>query len=372
MKERVNERKEVQGGERLKQGKSSAGLQDGLIRLCQDLVADLGVGDRPVFLAQVKTQLALVAEVEVALLALWNKEEISRVLDSAGEFGWQLEREGLSGDGVGGPATGDSGSPFSSFDLGWLDGKAPRLREPPPSAGTLQEKQRKCCNELKPVNRQKAHKHRPPPGTLVAICKHALTHASILHLPSPSPVQVHEIPACISHVVHLQVGRSSEHPWDDARRQRQAGGVHEVEQQGDAGRVQGVRERHGHELLAAAATPLEQHTAGVQRVEEPAERRERETGIFKATSTAQCARRCTLPTTRVASVRMLRCRSSFRLSSTSLEWRGRELTCTTLMSNPPRLSVQSTTKDVEQGLHPQPPLALTNVCETRLEGGNSL
>lgn len=58
---------------------SSAGLQDGLIRLCQDLVADLGVGDRPVFLAQVKTQLALVAEVEVALLALRNKEEISGV-----------------------------------------------------------------------------------------------------------------------------------------------------------------------------------------------------------------------------------------------------------------------------------------------------
>lgn len=49
---------------------TSAGLQDGLIRLRQDLVADLGVGDRPVLLAQVKTQLALVAEVEVALLAL--------------------------------------------------------------------------------------------------------------------------------------------------------------------------------------------------------------------------------------------------------------------------------------------------------------
>lgn len=42
---------------------------------------------------------------------------------------------------------------------------------------------------------------------------------------------------------------------------------------------------------------------------------------LQATSTAQCARNCTLPTTRVVSVRMLRCRSSFRFSSTSLEWR---------------------------------------------------
>lgn len=42
---------------------------------------------------------------------------------------------------------------------------------------------------------------------------------------------------------------------------------------------------------------------------------------LQATSTAQCARRWTLPTTRVASVRMLRWRSSFRFSSTSLAWR---------------------------------------------------
>lgn len=41
----------------------SAGLQNGLIGLGQDLVADLGVGNSPVFLTQVKTQLALVAEV---------------------------------------------------------------------------------------------------------------------------------------------------------------------------------------------------------------------------------------------------------------------------------------------------------------------
>ena len=72
-----------------------------------------------------------------------------QVLDSAGEFGWQLERAGLSGDGVGLAARGDSGSPFSSFDPGWQVGKAPGLREPPTSAGTLQEKERKCCNELK-------------------------------------------------------------------------------------------------------------------------------------------------------------------------------------------------------------------------------
>lgn len=49
---------------------SSAGLHNGLIGLSQDLVADLGVGDGPVFLPQVKTQLALVAEVKVTLLTL--------------------------------------------------------------------------------------------------------------------------------------------------------------------------------------------------------------------------------------------------------------------------------------------------------------
>lgn len=85
-----------------------------------------------------------------------------QVLDSAGEFGWQLERAGLSGDGVGVPMSGDSGSPFSAFDPGWQVGKAPGLREPPTSAGTLQEKQRKCCNELNTDNRT----------ALVTICKH--------------------------------------------------------------------------------------------------------------------------------------------------------------------------------------------------------
>lgn len=70
-----------------------------------------------------------------------------QVLDSAGEFGWQLERAGLSGDGV--PIWGDSGSPFGAFNSDWQVGKAPGLREPPTSTGTLQEEQRKCCNELK-------------------------------------------------------------------------------------------------------------------------------------------------------------------------------------------------------------------------------
>lgn len=48
----------------------SVGLQRRLEWLRQDLVADLGVGHSPVFLAQVKAQLALVAEVKVALFTL--------------------------------------------------------------------------------------------------------------------------------------------------------------------------------------------------------------------------------------------------------------------------------------------------------------
>lgn len=52
----------------------SVGLQDRLERLRQDLVADLGVGNGPVLLAQVKAQLALVAEVKVTLFALVKHE----------------------------------------------------------------------------------------------------------------------------------------------------------------------------------------------------------------------------------------------------------------------------------------------------------
>lgn len=52
----------------------SVGLQDRLEWLRQDLVADLGVGNSPVLLAQVKAQLALVAEVKVALFTLVRHE----------------------------------------------------------------------------------------------------------------------------------------------------------------------------------------------------------------------------------------------------------------------------------------------------------
>lgn len=57
------------------------------------------------------------------------------VFDSDGELGWQLERAGLSGDGL--HICGDSGPSFSLFDPGWQVGKAPGLREPPTSSGSL-------------------------------------------------------------------------------------------------------------------------------------------------------------------------------------------------------------------------------------------
>lgn len=85
-------------------------------------------------------------------------------------------------------------------------------------------------------------------------------------------MQLQELSAGVGHVVHLQVGGSAEHPGDQAGGQGEPGGVHEVQQQGDAGRVQGVRQGHGAEmLLAAATTPVQQHAVGVERVEEPAE-----------------------------------------------------------------------------------------------------
>lgn len=59
---------ETSGSPGVKGQGSSAGLQKGLVGLGQDLVSDLGVGDGPVFLPEVETQLALMAEVEVALL----------------------------------------------------------------------------------------------------------------------------------------------------------------------------------------------------------------------------------------------------------------------------------------------------------------
>lgn len=62
---------------------SSAGLQDGLVGLGQDLVADLGVGHGPVLLPQVEAQLALVAEVQVALLTL-RRQRAERMRRTAG------------------------------------------------------------------------------------------------------------------------------------------------------------------------------------------------------------------------------------------------------------------------------------------------
>lgn len=47
---------------------------------------------------------------------------------------------------------------------------------------------------------------------------------------------------------------------------------------------------------------------------------------LQAISTALCACRRAVPTIRVASVRMFRCRNSFRFSRTSLEWRVNSLT----------------------------------------------
>lgn len=58
------------------------------------------------------------------------------VFDSDGEFGWQLERAGLSGEGL--HICGDSGPSFSLFDPDWQGGKTPGLREPPTSSGSLQ------------------------------------------------------------------------------------------------------------------------------------------------------------------------------------------------------------------------------------------
>lgn len=94
------------------------------------------------------------------------------------------------------------------------------------------------------------------------------------------PVQLHELPARISHMVHLQVGGSAEHPWHHAQGQGKAGGVHEVQQQRDARGIQGVGEGDGHELLlllllpaGAAAALVKQEPVGIQRVEEATERR---------------------------------------------------------------------------------------------------
>lgn len=92
-------------------------------------------------------------------------------------------------------------------------------------------------------------------------------------------MQLHELPARISYVVHLQVGGSAEHPWYHAQGQGKAGGVHEVQQQRDAGRIQRVREGDGHELLLllllrTGAALVKQEPVGIERVEEATERRQ--------------------------------------------------------------------------------------------------
>ncbi|MEQ2302300.1 hypothetical protein AMECASPLE_005379, partial [Ameca splendens] len=71
-----------------------------------------------------------------------------QVLDSAGEFGWQLERSGLFGDKVRAFGRGESGCSFTSSDPGWQGWKTPGLRKHSATTGNLQEKQRKFCNEL--------------------------------------------------------------------------------------------------------------------------------------------------------------------------------------------------------------------------------
>ena len=66
---------------------SSAGLQKRLVGLGQHLVADLGVGHGPVFLAQVQTQLTLVAEVKVTLLTLKNNKDENGMKTGGGTTG---------------------------------------------------------------------------------------------------------------------------------------------------------------------------------------------------------------------------------------------------------------------------------------------
>lgn len=71
----------------------SAGLQDWLVGLSQELVANLGVGDGTVFLPQMETQLTLVAEVDVTLVTLGKWEHAgSSELDTQRRVGGRCER----------------------------------------------------------------------------------------------------------------------------------------------------------------------------------------------------------------------------------------------------------------------------------------
>lgn len=58
-------------------GKYSAGLQDRLVGVGQDFVADLGVGESTMLLSQVEAELALVAEVKVTFLTLSEEREMA-------------------------------------------------------------------------------------------------------------------------------------------------------------------------------------------------------------------------------------------------------------------------------------------------------
>lgn len=78
-----------------------------------------------------------------------------QVFDSDGEFGWQWERAGLSGEGL--HPCGDRGPSFGRFDPDWQVGKTPGWREPPTSSWSLQQKQRKCCHELETQQRAKVN-----------------------------------------------------------------------------------------------------------------------------------------------------------------------------------------------------------------------
>lgn len=118
-----------------------------------------------------------------------------------------------------------------------------------------------------------------------------------------SPVKLHELPAGVGHVVHLQVGSHGQHSRDHAWCQRETWSVHEVKQQGDTRWIQGVWERHGDELLPTATTPLTQQMPRVQGVEEPAAKKKmnlkkKNSKRFQESKSWICPPTCKLPAQR--------------------------------------------------------------------------